>query len=70
MILISKISYDKYTSFIFKDRDTKRFYKIYDFSKTALIEPDKPYCLSGKVNSADKLYLVLEKVKEDKKNNC
>jgi ABC-type multidrug transport system fused ATPase/permease subunit len=53
---------------IMKDRNTNRLYKIYDFTKTACFEPLKPYCISGKVNSADKIYLVLEKVKEDKKN--
>ena len=68
MILVSKTNYDKCNSFILKDRDTKRCYKIYDYSKTATSEPDRPYCISGKVNSADKLYLVLENVKDDKKN--
>ena len=68
MIMVSKTTYDNCTSFILKDRDTKRCYKIYDFSKTVFFEPDKPYCISGMVNSADKLYLVLEKVKYDKRN--
>ena len=69
MIIVSKINFDNCTSFILKDRDTKRCYKIYDFSKTAIFEPDKPYCISGMVNSDDNLYLVLEKVKYDKRSD-
>lgn len=69
MVLISKTTYDKCTSFVLKDRDTHRCYKVYDFSKTISFESQKPYCISGKVNSADKLYLVLDTVKEDKKNS-
>jgi len=30
------------------------------------MQPGKIYCISGKVNSADKLYLVLEHSKEDR----
>lgn len=56
--------------FILKDRNTNRCYKIYDFSKSADFEIDKHYCIFGKVNSADKLYLVLDSVKEDKKNTA
>ena len=51
-----------------KDRNTNRCYKVYDFMKSAVLEPHKLYCISGKVNSADKIYLVLEMIKEDKKN--
>lgn len=69
MILVSEFQYDKCTTFVLKDRDTKRCYKIYDFSKTACFEPNRPYCISGMVNSTDKLYLVLDKIKEDRKNS-
>ena len=34
----------------------------------ACLSPDKYYCLSGKVNSADKLHLVIESVKPDHKH--
>jgi hypothetical protein len=33
------------------------------------MEPGSYYCVSGKVNSADKLYLVIESVKPDAKHN-
>jgi len=69
LTFISKSQYDKCNIFILQDRDTNRCYKIYDFLKSAFFEPDKPYCIFGKVNSADKIYLVLNGVKEDKKNS-
>ena len=52
-----------------QDRDTQRVYRLYDFSKAQLIRPDVAYCVAGKVNSADKLYLVIESVKPDGKHN-
>jgi len=68
LIFVSKSQHDKCNIFILKDRDTNRCYKVYDFFKSAILETGKAYCISGKVNSADKLYLVLDIVKEDKKN--
>lgn len=68
LILLTNNSTPKYNLFILKDRDTNRCYKVYDFFKKASFEENKPYCISGKVNSADKIYLVLEFLKEDKKN--
>jgi hypothetical protein len=50
------------------DRDTKRVYRLYDFSKAKLISPDVAYCIAGKVNRADKLYLVIESVRPDTKH--
>lgn len=68
LILLSSNLSEKYNFFILKDRDTNRCYKIFDFFKKASFEPNKAYCISGKVNSADRIYLVLESVKEDKKH--
>ena len=68
LIFVSKSLHDKCNVFILKDSDSNRCYKVYDFLKSAVIETGKPYCISGKVNSADKLYLVLDGFKEDKKN--
>jgi len=50
------------------NRDTNRYYRLYDFSKSVFIKPGKLYCISGKVNSVDKIYLVIDSVNEDKKN--
>ena len=55
--------------FIMQDQLTKRIYRLYDFSKKQPITPDLLWCVSGKVNSADKLYLVIDSVKIDTKNS-
>jgi hypothetical protein len=46
-----------------KDIDTRRCYRIYEFKKCLVFEKGLLYCVSGKVNSADKIYLVAEKMK-------
>ena len=51
-----------------QDRDTQRIYRLYDFTKAQLISPNQAYCMTGKVNSADKLYLVIESVRPDTKH--
>jgi hypothetical protein len=50
-----------------KDDSTRRAYRLYDFTKSRLITPGQYYCASGKVNSADKLYLVIESARPDNK---
>ena len=49
-------------------RDTQRVYRLYDFTKTQLVPPDQAYCIAGKVNSAAKLYLVIDSVRPDTKH--
>ena len=66
LTLISTTEYDKAFVTILKDEDTKRCYKVYDYAKAFIFQPDKIYCISGKINSADKLYLILESAREDK----
>ena len=51
-----------------QDHSTHRVYRLYDFNKSQQITPGQYYCVSGKVNSADKLYLVIESVKMDTKH--
>jgi hypothetical protein len=51
--------------FLLQDLDTQRVYRLYDFSKALLIRPGQAYCVAGKVNSADRLYLVIESVRPD-----
>ena len=65
-ILAIKI-YERCTVYSIKDLDTCRCYKAYDYSNSLDMQPGKIYCISGKVNSADKLYLVLEHSKEDRR---
>jgi hypothetical protein len=55
--------------FLMQDRSTRRVYRLYDFTKAHVLEHGSYYCVSGKVNSADKLYLVIESVKRDTKHN-
>ena len=51
------------------DRDTQRVYRLYRLHQTPqLIRPNRAYCVAGKVNSADTLYLVIESVKPDTKH--
>ena len=68
LVLISRTAYPSYAVFVMHDRDTQRVYRLYDFSKAQLIWPGVAYCVAGNVNSADKLYLVIESVRRDAKH--
>lgn len=68
LTLLSRTECRSCAVFVMKDHHTKRVYRLYDFTKAQEIAPDQVYCVSGKVNSADKLYLVIESVKMDTKN--
>jgi len=68
LILISRTEYPSYAVLLMRDRDTQRVYRLYDFSKAQLIRSNVAYCVAGKVNSADKLYLVIESVRPDTKH--
>jgi hypothetical protein len=67
LFLISRTERPSHAVLLMQDRDTQRVYRLYDFSKAQLIRPDVAYCVAGKVNSADKLYLVIESVRPDTK---
>jgi hypothetical protein len=54
--------------FLLQDADTQRVYGLYDFTKAQLIRPNVAYCVAGKVNSADKLYVVIDSVRPDTKH--
>jgi hypothetical protein len=68
LLLISRTEHSSYAVFLMQDRDTKRVYRLYDFSKAQLIRPNVAYCVAGKVNNADQLYLVIESVRLDTKH--
>lgn len=68
LVLISRTEYRSCVVFLMRDDSTRRVYRLYDFTKTQQITPHGYYCISGKVNSADKLYLVIESVKRDTKH--
>jgi hypothetical protein len=68
LALISRTEYRSCVVFVMRDDYTHRVYRLYDFTKSQQISPNRYYCVSGKVNSADKLYLVIESIKPDTKH--
>jgi hypothetical protein len=68
LLLLSRTEYPSYAVFLLQDLDTQRVYRLYDFTKAQLIRPNVAYCVAGKVNSAGKLYLVIESVRPDTKH--
>ncbi len=69
LLLLSRKEYRSCVVFLMKDDSTRRVYRLYDFSKSLVITSGQYHCVSGKVNSADKLYLVIESVKRDNKHS-
>jgi hypothetical protein len=69
LFLLTRTEYPKYAVFLLQDRDTQRVYRLYDFTKAQLIQPNVAYCVAGKVNSADRLYLVIDSVRPDTKHS-
>ena len=67
LFLLSRTEYRSCAVFLLRDGDTKRVYRLYDFTKAQLIRPNVAYRVAGKVNSAGQLYLVIESVRLDTK---
>ena len=51
-----------------RDDSTHRVYRLHDFTNSHAPTSGQYYCVSGKVNSSDKLYLVVESIKGDTKH--
>jgi hypothetical protein len=68
LFLLSRTEYPSCAVFLLQDGDTQRVYRLYDFTKAQLIRPNVAYCVAGKINSADKLYLVIDSVRPDTKH--
>ena len=68
LFLLSRTEYPSCAVFLLRDLDTQRVYRLHDFTKAQLIRPNMAYCVAGKVNSAGKLYLVIESVRPDTKH--
>ena len=68
LFLLSRTEYRSCAVFLMQDRDTQRVYRLYDFTIAQRISPDQAYCLAGKVNSAGRLYLVIESARPDTKH--
>jgi len=68
LLSLSKTECRTCVVFLMQDDSIRRVYRLYDFTKSQQITLGQYYCVSGKVNSADKLYLVIESVKMDTKH--
>jgi hypothetical protein len=68
LLLLSRTVYRSCAVLVMRDDSTRRVYRLHDFSKSHLLTPGQYYCVFGKVNSADRLYLVVESVKPDTKH--
>jgi len=68
LFLLSRTECRSCAVFPMQDHSTHRVYRLYDFTKSLALEADVFYCVAGKVNSADQLYLVIESVKRDTKH--
>jgi len=68
LFLLSRKEYRSCAVLRLLDRDTQRVYRLHDFTKTHRLVPGQAYCVAGKVNSADKLHLVIESVRPDTKH--
>jgi len=68
LLLISRTEYRTCTVLLMRDDSTRRVYRLHDFTKSHTPIPGQYYCVSGKVNSADRLYLVIESFKPDAKH--
>jgi hypothetical protein len=68
LLLLSRTEHPSCVVFLMIDDSTRRVYRLYDFTKSQIITPGQYYCVFGKVNSADKLYLVIESLRPDLKH--
>jgi len=68
LFLLSRTEYRSCAVFLLQDCDTQRVYRLYDFTKAQLMWPNVAYCVAGKVNSADQLFLVIDSVRPDTKH--
>jgi len=68
LFLISRTEYPSCAVLLMLDADTRRVYRLLDFTKRFRLSFDRAYCVAGKVNSVNTLYLVIESVKLDTKH--
>ena len=68
LFLIARTEYPSCSVLLMLDADTRRVYRLLDFTKRFRLRSDRAYCVAGKVNSVNTLYLVVESVKLDTKH--
>ena len=69
LFLLSRTEYASCAVLVMLDHDTRRVYRLFDFTKRLRLTPGRAYCVAGKVNSVNTLYLVIESVKLDAKHD-
>jgi hypothetical protein len=63
------MEYRSPVAFVMSEDSMRRDYRLYDFTKAYVSTPGQYCCrVSGRVNRADKLYLVIKSVKADHKH--
>jgi hypothetical protein len=67
LFLLSRTEYASCAVLLMLDHDTRRVYRLFDFTKRLRLTQGRAYCVAGKVNSANTLYLVVESIKLDTK---
>lgn len=68
LFLLSRTEYCSCALLLMLDRDTRRVYRLFDFTKRLRPIPGRAYCVAGKVNSLNTPYLVVESIKLDSKH--
>ena len=68
LLLLLRMEYCTCSVLLMRDDSTHPVHRLHDFAKSQTLAPGQYYCVSGKVNSADKLYLVIESIKPDTKH--
>jgi hypothetical protein len=68
LFLLQRTEYRQCAVLLVLDGDTRRMYRLHDFSKALHLQPGQAYSITGKVNSADRPYLVIESFKPDTKH--
>jgi hypothetical protein len=68
LLLLSHKEYSTCAVLLMRDDSTRRVYRLYDFTKSHTPTLGQYYCVFGKVNSTDKIYLVIESIKPDAKH--
>ncbi|MBS1875795.1 MAG: hypothetical protein JSU00_21445 [Acidobacteria bacterium] len=56
LLLLSQTEYLNCAVLLIRDDSTRRVYRLHDFTKLHIPEPDHHNCVSGKVNSADTIW--------------
>ena len=51
LFLLSRTEYASCAVLVMLDHDTRRVYRLFDFTKRLRLTPGKAYCVAGKVNS-------------------